>query len=69
VREAAGRGRDVFEARTVEDLLSQASERYPAAFATVLLRCRVWVNGEEARLEQRITTSDEVALIPPVSGG
>ena len=31
--------------------------------------CRVWVNGEEARPETSVAVDDEVAVLPPVSGG
>jgi hypothetical protein len=29
----------------------------------------VWVNGEEAAMDARLTDTDEVVLLPPVSGG
>jgi molybdopterin synthase sulfur carrier subunit len=68
-REAAGRAEDSFDAATVEELLLLATRRYPPAFATILERCRIWVNGEEVSPERAISAGDEVAVIPPVSGG
>jgi sulfur-carrier protein len=68
-REAAGRGRDVVDGSTVADVLSASIERYGAAFAAVLPTCRVWVNGEPAEPELPVNDTDEVALLPPVSGG
>jgi molybdopterin synthase sulfur carrier subunit len=68
-REAAGRAEDSFDATTVEELLVLATRRYPPAFATILERCRIWVNGEEVSPERAISAGDEVAVIPPVSGG
>jgi molybdopterin converting factor small subunit len=69
VREAAGRGEDSFDAKTVEELLLLATRRYPPAFEAVLGRCRIWVNGEEVSPGHQISADDEVAIIPPVSGG
>lgn len=69
MREAAGRGADSFDAGTVEELLVLATHRYPPEFERLLARCRIWVNGEEVPLNRAISASDEVAVIPPVSGG
>jgi len=68
-REAAGLGEDTFDAESVEELLLLATRRYPPAFATLLERCRIWVNGEDSPLDRALSASDEVAVIPPVSGG
>jgi MoaD family protein len=73
-REAAGRGRDTFdavEAPTLGALLSVASARYGAAFTAVLASSRVWVNGDEAEQgpDTPLHDGDEVAVLPPVSGG
>jgi molybdopterin converting factor small subunit len=68
-REAAGTGRDVVDGRTVADVLAAAGARYGAGFAAVLPTCRIWVNGEPASSETCVSASDEVAVLPPVSGG
>ena len=68
-REAAGTGRDVVDGSTVADVLAASIERYGAAFAAVLPTCRVWVNGEPAEPDVPVGETDEVALLPPVSGG
>ncbi len=70
-REAAGTGADTFDAVTVGDLLAQAVERYGAAFGEVLASSRVWINGEEpvAGDTTDLRDGDEVAVLPPVSGG
>lgn len=68
-REAAGRGSDTFEATTVGDLLQQASQRYGSQFVTVLGTCRVWLNGESTENDAPVGSRDEVAVLPPVSGG
>ena len=68
-REAAGTGRDEVEAKTVGELLELASGRYGTGFVEVLKTCRIWVNGEAATPDTSISAADEVAVLPPVSGG
>ena len=68
-REAAGVNRAVFDAATVDDVLRQATEQFGPTFASVLTICRVWVNGEPADATTAVTDRDEVAVLPPVSGG
>ena len=51
------------------ELLDLASKRYGAGFVEVLKTCRIWVNGEAASAETVISAADEVAVLPPVSGG
>jgi molybdopterin converting factor small subunit len=68
-REAAGTGRDLVDGRTVADVLAGASARYGATFSALLPTCRVWVNGEPATGDTSVQDADEVAVLPPVSGG
>jgi molybdopterin synthase sulfur carrier subunit len=68
-REAAGTGRDVVAGSTVDDVLAAASARYGEGFARLLTTCRVWVNGEPALGADPVGDDDEVAVLPPVSGG
>lgn len=68
-REAAGTASDVFDASTVGEVLAAATRRYGDAFAEQLRVCRVWVNGEPAQLDDVVGDRDEVAVLPPVSGG
>lgn len=51
----------------IGDLLDTLRERYPALSG--LRSLLVAVNGEYAELNTKITPKDEIALIPPVSGG
>ncbi|MDH3517652.1 MAG: MoaD/ThiS family protein [Acidimicrobiia bacterium] len=69
LREAAGVDRADIEGETVGDVLDAASQRYGAAFVARLSRARVWLNGDEADPADLVSEGDEVALIPPVSGG
>jgi molybdopterin converting factor small subunit len=68
-REAAGTGRDDVPAATVGELLAIASEKYGEGFVDVLRTCRIWVNGESATSDTVLGARDEVAVLPPVSGG
>lgn len=68
-REAAGTGRERFEGNTVGDVLAAARLRYGSGFAAVLGRSRVWLNGQPAVAEDPVLDEDEVAVLPPVSGG
>jgi molybdopterin converting factor small subunit len=73
-REAAGRSRDEFELDErvpLDVLLTCAIERYGEGFASVLRTSRVWINGDEPgeELATVLAPDDEVAVLPPVSGG
>jgi molybdopterin converting factor small subunit len=68
-RDAAGTGRDELPGETVGQVLDRAREQYGARFAAVLESCRIWVNGEPAEPGDAIGIADEVAVLPPVSGG
>jgi molybdopterin converting factor small subunit len=68
-REAAGRPRDAIAGETVGEVLDVAMVRYGEHFAHVLAHCRVWCNGEPATRATPVRPGDEVAVLPPVSGG
>jgi molybdopterin converting factor small subunit len=68
-RAAAGRSRDDVPGATVAEVLATAGSRYGAGFRDVLDTCTVWVNGEPAEPSTGVTASDEIAVLPPVSGG
>lgn len=68
-RDAAGTGRDELPGETVGDVLECARERYGSTFGAVLGTCRIWVNGEPAEALDTIGATDELAVLPPVSGG
>lgn len=71
LREVVGRGEvtlDVFEGATVGELEGRLVREYPAVEA--FLPTLVWaVNEEYVRSEHRLREGDEIALIPPISGG
>ena len=68
-RDAAGTARDVLAGTTVAEVLGEAGRRYGPPFLAVLPTCRVWVNGEPAGDDDLVADGDEVAVLPPVSGG
>lgn len=68
-REAAGTGSDRFDGETVGEVIAAARDRYGDTFAKVLATSRVWLNGQPAALEDIVLVDDEVAVLPPVSGG
>lgn len=51
------------------EVLDAACARYGSAFEALLPRCGVWVNGEPATRDAAVRDADEVAVLPPVSGG
>ncbi|MEM8705969.1 MAG: MoaD/ThiS family protein [Actinomycetota bacterium] len=68
-REAAGTGKAEFAGATVGDVLDAAVAEFGADFGGVLGTCNVWVNGEQADRGDAVGDGDEVAVLPPVSGG
>lgn len=68
-REAAGTERDQIDGTTVGAVLDEAVARFGPAFAEVLPTCKVWVNGEPSQRTDPVGSDDEVAVLPPVSGG
>lgn len=68
VRDAAGVDRVEVEGATIRDVSAQLARRFPAA-AGLIERSRFAVNQQFANLETRLNEGDEVAVIPPVSGG
>ncbi len=60
----------MIDGATVREVLDAAVARHGAAFAEVLPTCRIWLNGDDADLDDDpVTVDDEVAVLPPVSGG
>jgi molybdopterin synthase catalytic subunit len=53
---------------TVAGIRDALAARYPQV-AGLIARSAVALNGEYAPDDQRVSAEDEIALIPPVSGG
>lgn len=57
------------EASTVGEALELVRHRSGPAFEDVLAASRVWLNGDTADLASPVEPDDEIAVLPPVSGG
>lgn len=68
-REAAGTGRTDLPGVTVAEVLDAARERFGVEFDAVLATSQVWCNGEPCAGSDPVGDADEVAVLPPVSGG
>ena len=68
-REAAGVGSAQTEASSVAEALDWAKASFGDGFSAVLAASRVWLNGEPALGEAALSAGDEIAVLPPVSGG
>lgn len=68
-REAAGTDRADIPGSTVAEVLEAARHRFGEPFAAVLAISQVWVNGEPVELDDPVADTDELAVLPPVSGG
>lgn len=69
LREAAGTNLAEFGGKTVGEVLDAAGDAYGDEFIRGLTIAKVWVNGEPADRSTPVAEVDEIALIPPVSGG
>ena len=68
-REAAGVRHDELDGTTVGAVLREAVARYGPAFEKVLDSSQIWLNSEPVTLETPVGDYDEVAVLPPISGG
>ncbi len=69
LRELAGGSRVQIEGATVGEIVAAAGEQFGSEFAASLETARIWLNGEEADYDDAVDPGDEVAMLPPVSGG
>ncbi len=69
LRETAGTGRLELDVSTVGEALDHLGAEYGDRFRRGLAMARVWKNGDPAEPDMAVDASDEIAIIPPVSGG
>ena len=71
LREIAERGETVLEVPeeiSCGEVLSRLQDEIPSLFL-VLERCFIAVNGRYADKNEHVSEEDEIAILPPVSGG
>jgi molybdopterin synthase sulfur carrier subunit len=49
--------------------MAAAEERFGAEFAQILAVSNIWLNGDPVEPDAPVRDEDELAVIPPVSGG
>ncbi|MEX1249419.1 MAG: MoaD/ThiS family protein [Acidimicrobiia bacterium] len=69
LREIAGETQVEIDAATVGEVVDSAVERYGQEFGRGVESARVWINGDPASADTPVGATDEVVLLPPVSGG
>ncbi len=69
LRELAGASMVEVDAADVAGVLAALSERLGPRFDAIMAAGSVVVNGEPVDAEHTLVAADEVALLPPVSGG
>jgi molybdopterin synthase catalytic subunit/molybdopterin synthase sulfur carrier subunit len=68
-REAAGCREADVDGDTVGAVLDSAVSQFGERLAAIIAMSAVWLNGERAGREDPVSDGDEVAVLPPVSGG
>ena len=69
LRQAAGTSQVDIPGGSVDEVLAAAAATYGSDFERGLAAANVWVNGEPADPATLVGDQDEVAVLPPVSGG
>lgn len=69
LRQSAGTGDVEVPGTSVDEVLAAAVAAYGSEFERGLASANVWVNGEPADAATPVGDSDEIAVLPPVSGG
>jgi MoaD family protein len=69
LREIAGASEVEVDAPDVATLREDLTAKFGERFGHILAAGAVVVGGESAGPDQRLNADDEVALLPPVSGG
>jgi MoaD family protein len=69
LRELAGAPEITAEGDSVEEVIEGLAERYGVRFGEVARAGSAVVDGERAERSRSLTEGQEVALLPPFSGG
>jgi len=68
-REAAGTASITLPGQSVSEIIAAAEGQFGEPFSRVLSTSNIWLNGEPVESGAPVKDDDEVAVIPPVSGG
>jgi molybdopterin converting factor small subunit len=69
LRDLAGSSRVPADGETVGEVVAGLSERYGERFGAIARAGSVVVDGERAAADRPLAEGQEIALLPPVSGG
>lgn len=69
LRELAGASEVEVEGESVEAVVRALSERFGGRFGEIARAGSAVVAGERVVLDRRLAAGEDVALLPPVSGG
>jgi molybdopterin converting factor small subunit len=68
-REAAGTSSITLPGESVLAIIAAAEAEFGQPFSQVVAASNIWLNGEPVDPDTSVDDHDEVAVIPPVSGG
>jgi molybdopterin converting factor small subunit len=68
-RQAAGTASVTLPGQSVSAIVAAAEARFGETFSQVVAISNIWLNGEPVEPDTPVNDGDEVAVIPPVSGG
>ena len=68
-RQAAGTASITLPGKNVSEIIVAAKAQFDETFSEVVAISNIWLNGEPTEPDAPVHDGDEVAVIPPVSGG
>ena len=68
-RQQAGTGTVELPGSTVGEVIEAVVARFGATFGAVVATSAIWLNGEATDAAAPVGSGDEIAVLPPVSGG
>jgi molybdopterin converting factor small subunit len=68
-REIAGTASVTLPGVNISGIIAAAEAQFGEEFSRVVSVSNIWLNGESVEPDAHVNDDDEVAVIPPVSGG